>query len=301
MPRGRALGALFSLSLAVAAVTTAEAATGLSFLKTGVGARAVALGDAVVSHVDDASASYWNPGALPLLTGSNLALTHNEAFQGVRQESASLTAGRGAFGGALAFSGVWVDNLRGYDESGQFEGHFGYYGLSVSLGAGYAVSERIGIGAGLEFLREAVDEFSTGGVAFNLGAQAREVLPRTDVGISVLHLGSSMKYEAESFDLPTAVQGGVTHRLPVAAMNGQFLVAAEFRKVRDEDSQVLLGSEYRYQDLASLQVGYRSAHDTEDVSLGIGVGSGTVQGQYAFVPSGDDLGDQHRISLLLRW
>ena len=38
-----------------------------NFLKVGVGSRAVGLGDAAVSVVDDASAMFWNVGALGML------------------------------------------------------------------------------------------------------------------------------------------------------------------------------------------------------------------------------------------
>ena len=70
------------------------AATGLSYLKVGVGARAVAIGNAVVSHVDDASAMGWNPGALPLLTGTEAELMHQESLDGVRNEYAALWPAR---------------------------------------------------------------------------------------------------------------------------------------------------------------------------------------------------------------
>ena len=54
-------------------------------------------------------------------------------------------------------------------------------------------------------------------------------------------------------------------------------------------------------DLARLQVGYRSGLDTQNISLGLGIGRGHIRGQYAFVPFRESLGDQHRISLLFNW
>jgi hypothetical protein len=131
--------------------------------------------------------------------------------------------------------------------------------------------------------------------------QVRELLPRTQVGLSVLHLGSSVKYETESFNLPTAVQGGISRNFPVSVLDGDLLLAAEVRKTRDEPTQLLLGTEYSYQNLARLEVGYRSGLDTQDASLGFGIGNGTIRGQYAYVPFGENLGDQHRISLMIRW
>ena len=45
------------------------------------------------------------------------------------------------------------------------------------------------------------------------------------------------------------------------------------------------------------QVGYRTQHDTQDFSSGLGVGSNRLRGQYAYVPFGENLGDQHRFSV----
>jgi hypothetical protein len=87
----------------------------------------------------------------------------------------------------------------------------------------------------------------------------------------------------------------------LSALDGSLLVAAEVRKIRDEPTQLLFGTEYSYQNLARLQVGYRSGLDTQDVSLGFGVGNQTIRGQYAYVPYDENLGNQQRISVMLRW
>lgn len=278
----------------------ARAATGLAYLKIGAGARSVAVGNAVVSHVEDASATYWNPGAVVLQPGLQAELTHSESFGGVRYEFAALTKSNGTHGVGLAFHGLWTDRMDSYDAAGEFIGEFGYYDLALSGTYGFSFREEVGVGIGLSYLREAVDVKSADGYAASLGAQVREILPRTSLGLSMLHLGPSMKFESEPFDLPTTIQGGVSHRLPLSSLGGALLISVEARKARDEDAQLLFGTEYRYGNLARLQFGYRTGLDTEDVSLGIGVGDGSVRGQYAYVPFGENLGEQHRISIQFR-
>jgi hypothetical protein len=294
-------GLLLCALLGGAASAAAAASTGLAYLKIGAGARAVAMGNAVVSQVDDASATYWNPGALPLLSGIQAELMHNESFQSVRYEFASLTRRMGRHGVGAAFHGVWTDNLRSYDESGEYLGEFGYSGIAVSGSYGFAVTPDLGVGMGVEYVREQIDVDDASGVAFSFGAQKREFLPRTDVGIAVRHLGSSVKYVSQNIDLPVTVQGGVSHWLPLNALNAQLVLAVEAEAVRDEDTRVLFGAEYRYQDFTRLQVGYRTGLDTQDVSMGFGVGRDRLQAQYAFVPFGENLGDQHRFSILLHF
>ncbi|MCA9754670.1 MAG: PorV/PorQ family protein [Candidatus Eisenbacteria bacterium] len=290
---------LTAMALATLSVSSqpVHASTGFNWLRIGAGARAVALGNAVVSNVSDPSANYWNPGAMAFIPGTNLELTHNESFQAVRYEFAGLTHQKGRNTWGVALHGVWTDDLPGRDELGNETPDFSYADLALAANYALAWSDQIGVGLGFEYLREVISTAQATGVAVNFGIQARDVLPGTDLGFSVLHLGSSPKFVEEEFDLPMTVQGGITHRIPVQALDGSFHVSAEVRSERDADAQVVFGSEYRYQEFTAIQVGYRTQHDTQDFSFGLGVGSNRLRGQYAYVPFGENLGDQHRFSV----
>ncbi|MCA9730053.1 MAG: hypothetical protein KC729_20385, partial [Candidatus Eisenbacteria bacterium] len=165
--------------LALIAVQTPGIAgdpTGLAYLKIGAGARAIAMGNAVVSNVDGPDATYWNPGAVPLLGGTQAELMHTESFQAVRYEFASITRQLGRHGIGAAFHGIWLDNIKSYDESGAFLGDFGYAGMAVSGNYGFALSDQVGVGVGVEMIREQIDVSDASGLGFSLGAQARELL-----------------------------------------------------------------------------------------------------------------------------
>lgn len=273
---------------------------GMAFLKVGAGAEAVGMADAVVSNVDGPTATYWNPAALAFLPNLQASVVHNESFQTIRQEFAALVRPIGPVGAGLSFHGTWTENLDAYDEQANFLGEFGYFALALAGSAGYKVTPTWGVGASVKFLQEAVDVYDASGVAFDMGVQGRNVLPRLDVGLAVLHLGGSMEYIDQPFDLPLTMQGGATYHVPLTRMKGEALLAAEVRKVRDEDANLHLGLEYRIQQSARMRVGYRSALDTEDVSFGLGFLLGHVQADYAYVPFGEDLGSQHRIGLTYR-
>ena len=282
---------------------------GMAFLRIGAGADAIGMADAVVSNVDGPNATYWNPGALAFIPGFQATAVHNESFQSVRQEFGGIVRNFGSIGAGLSFLGTWTDNMDGYDESANFLGEFGYYSLAVAGTGGYRINDTWGAGLGVKYLREVIEtsalcddcgSYDASGFAFDFGIQGRQLLSRFDVGLSILHLGSSMEFIDEPFDLPLTLQGGVTYHLPLASVSGEAIFAAEVRKIRDEDAGVNLGAEYRIQELARMRIGYRSGLDTEDVSFGLGLTRGRVQVDYAYVPFGEDLGNQHRVGLTYR-
>jgi hypothetical protein len=242
----------------------------------------------------------WNPGALPLLAATSAELVHQESLDGVRTEYLALVHPFGSRHGAgVSLQGAWTSPLKKYDLNGEYQGEFGYSDLDLSAGYGFALTDGIGAGVAVEYLREAIDTFTATGLAWSAGVQVRGILPRTDAGFAVLHLGSDMEFETQAFRLPVTLQGGVSHLVPLSAVSGTARLAVEVRKVRGEDACGLVGAEYEYQRVARVQIGYRSGLDNESMSFGMGLGRDRIRGQYSFVPFENNLGDQHRIAMQL--
>ena len=78
----------------------------MTFLKIGVGAKAISMGESQVADADDLYATYWNPAGLAQLQRPQLGLMHNEWFEGINHQFigfAQPLGNAGALGGSLIY------------------------------------------------------------------------------------------------------------------------------------------------------------------------------------------------------
>jgi hypothetical protein len=298
---------MLAVVLVPPAWTAALAATGLAYLKNGVDARSTILGEAVVSHVADASACYWNPAGLGALERPQLLLSHVESFADLRHEYGAAVQPLGRVAAGLFFNGMWTDDIQGYDAQANRTGAFGFATYEVGVAVGAPLGTGLRVGGALKYLNESIDTYSASGWAADLGVQYEAGAPLgmgTGVddpslllGAVVKHLGGSVSFIEEPVDLPLTVQGGVSSAIPLPRLSGRLVLALEGRHVRDDGSSLLLGGEYEYRRLLRFGAGYQTGRDTRDVSLGLGLRQGPLAFHWSFVPIKDDLGDEHRLTL----
>jgi len=283
----------------------AGAATGFAFLQNGVDARATLFGEAMVSHVDDASACYWNPAGLSKIDNAQVVVSHVASFADLRHEFAS--AVQPLFDGDLVaglyFNGLWTDDLDGYDRFARPTGRFGYSTYTAGLALGKMIGSNLSAGAGVKLLNESIDEYSASGWSADLGLQWALGDSPLSFGFSALNIGPGLSFEigsesGDSFDLPMALQGGVSFHQSLSTA-GDILISLEGRKLKDRDAAMLGGIEYTYRNTLSMGVGYQGGADTRDVSFGLGLNHGRFGFNWAFVPIKEDLGDENRFSMRL--
>src|SRR4030095_3218052 len=130
--RGLLRAILCGCGIALAASTArAGERAGLVSLELPVGTRARGMGGACVSVSDDPTAMFWNPAGLARLgvpeKHFDIMFQHNEWLDDFRQEfvAGATRIGRHAFGGS--FSGFYINDLEGRDESGLPTVNFGAY------------------------------------------------------------------------------------------------------------------------------------------------------------------------------
>jgi len=290
-----------------AALAADPGLTVLSFLKLGVGARAASMGDAYVAVAQDASATYWNPAGLLGIQRNDVVGVHNAWIQDLRHEFAAVGVHRGRHAVGLSFIGLYTPDLEQRNDQGDFTGHFGYSDAAFAGSYAFQLTDRVGVGATVRYLRESIvgttdGDFALDGLAFDLGGTWATPLAGVDAGASLRNLGGQVSYNfanAGSFDLPTTLQAGLAyHRADIRG--GLLTVSGDVLAVSGDDTSVRVGAEYAYRGQFMVGAGYKTGLENENVSFGVGYENG-IRVHYAFTPLYADLGNSHRISLGYAW
>lgn len=274
------------------------------FLELGVGARAVAMGEAYAAVADDATALYWNPAGLVRIKERSVSLMHapylgQSYFDSV--DYAQRVGARAAFGlGAQYFS---AGDLAQTDAAGGDLGSATPYDLAVTLGFAYALTGPLdGWAAGA-----AVKEIESKIVhaartqAVDAGLLTPKLLDgRLTLALTMTNLGGTLRYDVADEPLPFQARLAGAYRAGEHA-----LLTADVGVPRGERPFLALGTEYRVRGAGTWSYAGRAGFNTRTLgspdgftgaSVGLGLGFGAYAVDYAFVPLGG-VGQTHRISL----
>lgn len=270
---------------------------GAQFLKIGMGARYVAMGEASVACVNDAYAMYWNPAALTEISSSNLSLTNVDWISDVQLNHASFARSLGeysAFGvsvTALSMGDIEVTTVQEPEGTGET---FTASSYALSLGYARKFTDRFSAGISGKYIWERISEERASGFAFDFGTLFYTGFKSLRVGMNISNLGPEMKLEGpeldayynpepnnpnydnvkakltvDPYDLPLTFRLGVAYDL-VDSPESKFTVSMEAKHPNDNVQQASLGGEYRWKETFSLRGGYKLNYQEEGLTLGAG-------------------------------
>lgn len=291
------------LLLALPAAAKGPGASVAPILKLGLGARPAAMGGAFVAVSDDANASAWNPAGLALTRRAEAALSHSALFQSLSYDYLSFAVPVtrwGGMGGHVAYLSSGRIDKTFEDPGGAFDanasgGSFTDSDLKLNVALAGAPSEGVGLGAGLTYLKDRVDQNSADGVMADAGFLVKEDI--FGFGLSLDNAGP--KFTGDNA-LPTVLRSGASAR-PAEGLT----LALEYDRHLDSEQNVFgVGGEYWLAEAFALRLGYAfgSRDNAGGVRLtgGFGARLGAFELDYAFSPFGQ-LGDAHQISLGFRF
>ncbi|MCK4427615.1 MAG: PorV/PorQ family protein [candidate division Zixibacteria bacterium] len=271
--------------------------SGLSFLKFGMGAKAMGMGEAFVAQSGEVTSAWWNPAGLSGIEGIQVSFTHNQWFQDITGEhfTSALNFSKNTLGLSLAMAKV-PDIQKREDPTDKPIALFDAHDVVFSFSFARSIKEGFALGLSVKWLYEKIDIHSASGVGFDLGG-IYSPLENLKFGLAVLNLGQKMKFEREKFSLPTLYKVGMTYFVEKKNLNSDFVFGLDLVKPRDDEVKIHLGGEVSLYRALKIRLGYQTGYDEKDFSFGLGTSFRKYSIDYGYLPHKSDLGDVHSISL----
>jgi hypothetical protein len=295
-----------------------------SFLKIGVGARAVGLGESFVAVANDPSAIFWNPAGLASMQRQEAELNYVAWPGDVNYSHLGYVVPVQKFGGSLAFQLAVLSTE--IDETTEFQ-PFGtgrsFFYSDALFGAAYARrwTDKLLVGAGVKYLREDLGSDvggpTTGAFLVDIGSIYYLGYGSVRIATSLCNFGSELKpgghyvspvppYETrtyDGFDPPTVFRYGVAFE-PIENEHHRLTTSLEINQPADNAQLWKLGLEWTWLHRMALRSGYNFNADELKFSAGAGVfatiGEKQATVDYAFTDGGF-LGAVNRVSLGVRF
>jgi hypothetical protein len=288
------------------------------FLKIGVSARAVGMGDAFVALADDASGLYYNPAAITQVLGGEAILSHVDLYHGsgISYEFGGVVLpmyiGTGRVG--FSFQALRTDDMAEttpVDPEGTGRNfRSSEYGIATTYAL--ELTDKFSLGFSFRFISSSLakldgirDEPAVDGSAaswgVDVGTMYRTGYRGINFGMAISNFGPDITYEREPAPLPINFKVGGTVDLYRDGMQA-LVLALEGSHPNDAAERANLGGEYVYGDWVALRGGYRFNYDDEGWSVGGGayLVGGNVRFDYAYTKM-ESLTDVHRYTLAIRF
>ena len=268
-----------------------------NYLKFGVGARPLSMGNAFVAIADDATAVYWNPAGLTLTTKTRLFVSYAERFgQGVIDQNAGVAfhwRKRQYLGFAVSMSSVGgIKSSIERDGNGRpiVSGTFDDNEVVMMGSFGYEFSDLVSFGVTGKYFTHELNGKTASGVGADIGFLVRP-LPLLTLGLNAQNINRPrMKWQTETdhFDrVPANYKlGGAYFVVP-----DKLRVSADINVPDSDDMEMDFGAEYTMNEFFSMRGGIAGS----DLGTGASVGWQHVRLDYAFRTH--DIGDTHRFAL----
>jgi len=281
---------------------------GVQFLKLGIDARAIGMGEAYTAVTNDISSVYWNPAGLSLSTQNQVFYSHTEWVADIQHEY--FAASHCYDFGVMAFSMSYlhmpemaVTTEEQFGETGEM---FNCYDMALGITHSFQFTDKFSFGFTGKYIREELDGYVATGLydwgsfAFDLGTLYNTGWNNITIGMAMRNFGPDMEfnsdedgdgqYDEDVFDLLDNDGDGLIDedrdempfKLP---MNFSLAIAGDVFRSEDDSSYLLaslqldsyvdrqetynIGAEYKIGKLF-LRSGYQFEYDAAGFSCGMG-------------------------------
>jgi len=278
--------------------------TGATFLKIGVGAKPISMGEAFCAIADDPSAIYYNPAGLAHFNNRELSFTHISWFQKINYEYLTYVNPiqelgvkiPGVLAGNLAYLGI--DDIKEYGASkDSYLGTFKAYDLLFNLAYARLIKPALSSGLNLKFVTQRIKS-SSSALAMDFGLLYKAPIKNLTGGITVQNIALLNNFKD---DLPLNIKLGSSYNL---LQDNILTLAMDMDIPSDADMKLHLGAEYIYPEIEEIKIAIRLGYKTGVDSGNLGFGFGLVYERYKLdyaYSSYNDLGNVHQLSLHIKF
>lgn len=311
--------------------------TAAPFLKIGIGARALAMGEAITSQAEDVTGLFWNPAGIANTNKLQLLFNHYSYIADMNYEYGGIivpVAGFGTIGafiGSFGYGEIERTTIQSPEGTGE---KVSANSVVVGLSYGRALTDRFSIGANVKYVREQIWHSYSTGMAFDIGVLYKAFYKNIKLGMSISNFGTEMQLngrdmlvqhdinlsfagnneninanlETEKFPMPILFRMGLSADILkdfLEIPDYSWIVAFDAIHPSDNKEYLNIGTEVNIYNMLSLRGGYRELMlEDREGGLTFGVGlkldvlGGTMNIDYANVDFGR-LDHQNKFTLIL--
>jgi len=326
------------LCLAISSVTFADfskvGTAAAQFLKIGIGARAMGMGETFVAVANDASTLYWNPAGLTNLSKISLVGSHSQWLADISHDFIGITFpwGRsnvvGISATALNVPEQEVTTVSQPDGAGIY---YDVTDIAIGLSFARALTDRFSTGLTVKYVQQNAYNETANTLAIDLGTYLHTGYHGLKIAMCMSNFGGRLQLDGrdliilsdidqenpgnyladarlktETWPLPLNFRVGIAMNLVgsseafVVSQSNRFTLAIDGNHPKDNTERVNLGGEYAWQETVFARIGYKINYDVEKWAFGAGlkfpIGQQKMGLDYALVDFGD-LGKVSRFSL----
>lgn len=263
-----------------------------SFLKMGVGARAIAMGGAFVAQANDFTALYWNPAGIATLGHNEIGFAHTDWVLDMKHMFVGATytpsATSGTFGVSINYLDMGEMERTTPAEPNGTGTFFSPSDFAIGLAYARNLTDRFTIGLKGKYIRETISFSSAGTFAVDVGTQFVTGFYGMRLGMAIVNFGGKMlmmgtdqmvladadpgiggtpeedaRLETEDWPLPMIFRFGVSFDVMKNDMMG-LVVNADFNDPRDMNPYTSFGAEYSFKEMVFLRGGLNYRPDSYD-------------------------------------
>ena len=294
-----------------------------TFLKIGVSARAVGMGEAVVALQQDAASTYYNPGAIAQFKQTEFSASRIQWPAEINYDYFSVTRNiKGRHFAGLSFGVLHMSPMQ---ETTEYLPHgtgnyFTFQDRFVALTYGAKMTDRFSFGITLKQVEENLAGHKMSSAMMDMGTFYWTGFRSLRFSASLSHFGPQAQPEGtyekqildtetgeeeivttdfESFSPPTVFRVGAAMDVWQTS-NQSLLFSIQLNHPVDNAENISAGLEYNFSNMLFIRSGYKINKEEENVSFGAGliipIGKLKLRVDYAYA-NFNHLMDPQRISI----